>query len=102
MTGRQKRKPPMIIEACGIEQYAFRPRAIKFTGRRTGDTARQARRHLYDGPTCTRCSKRWDDVQMLVEIKRKLTRCDACIAELHTMLSDVERRRRTPEKRWTR
>ena len=28
----KRRKPPMLLEACGVEQHAFRPRTIAFAG----------------------------------------------------------------------
>jgi hypothetical protein len=155
-----RRNPPIVIDGCWIEQYAIRPRSIRFQGhrllfrggrevrsvpclalgrdrdgkviilhcdgrwgsrvssghcdtvreakadaeryypgiskhwRKTGYTARQARRHLHDGPTCTRCSKRWYDVQSIVVIKGKLTICDECIVKLHTIISESDKRRR--------
>src|SRR5262245_15713489 len=152
-------KPPIVIDGCRIEQYAIRPRAIRFTGhrlmfrggrevrsvprlalgrdregkisllhcdgnwktrfhsggydtlrdakaraerldpgisrhwRKTGYTARQARRHLFDGPTCSLCSKRWFDVERMIEIKSKLTICDECIVKLHAIITRPDRRR---------
>src|SRR5690349_1937387 len=32
MPNARVRKPPMIIGACGVEQYAVRPRSIAFAG----------------------------------------------------------------------
>jgi hypothetical protein len=155
------RKPPIVIDGCRIEQYAIRPRSIRFVGkgllfrggrevrsvpclalgrdrdgrvillhcdgrwrsrvnagdyatvheakaraerffpgisthwRKTGYTARQARRHLFDGPTCALCSKRWFDVDRIVVAGRaKIALCDECIAELQAMISGPDRRRR--------
>jgi hypothetical protein len=63
--------------------------------RKTGYTARQARRFLPEGPTCSLCSKRWFDVEKIVVVGRaKIAVCDACIRQLHAMISRPDPRRR--------